>query len=79
MEEDWAGRSAVSHGGAREKDRYQGARWARREQKLSGKRRINRADTQQPAKHMLHKKAPPAPSWWGVWGREWHGPAARGR
>lgn len=35
------GRSAVSHGGAREKDRYQGARWARREQKLSGKRRIN--------------------------------------
>ena len=35
------GRNAVSHGGAREKDRYQGARWARREQKLSGKRRIN--------------------------------------
>ena len=31
----------MSHGGAREKDRYQGARWARREQKLSGKRRIN--------------------------------------
>ena len=72
------GRSAVSHGGAREKDRYQGARWARREQKLSGKRRIN-------SRHAAASQAyaPQAgitsTQLGGERRGEWRGPAARGR